>query len=78
MFKLTYIKLCYYLIMIHLASFFYQSRSAQIAHITTLGSFTLYIEIDFGDQEFAKKRICKKYEKFSKKNVVLKKIMFRN
>jgi hypothetical protein len=42
MFKLTYIKLCYYLIMIRFATFFYQSRSAQIVLINNLGSFTLY------------------------------------
>ncbi len=43
MFKLTYIKLCYYLIIIHLATFY--NQSAQIAHITRLGSFTLVPQI---------------------------------
>jgi hypothetical protein len=33
MFKLNYIKLCYYLIMKRLATFFIQSRSAQIYQI---------------------------------------------
>ncbi len=70
MFILTYIKLCYYLIMIRLATFFNQSLSAQIAHITRLGSFTLfnkkkvfffmdppYVLLKHMEKEYSKKRI---------------------